>query len=274
MPGVILAVVERPEMAARVLTAVGWLADLTGAARVNVLAIRTPPLATIMPTEQILTREQEARLRAGEQHRIDALEAIFDAWTGTAEGRRIAAEWHDTEGRAAEIVGTWGRRADFIVLKRPWPRDVAPDRQAIHAALFDTGRPVLVVPPKRQPGPFGRRVAIAWRNDGRTTKTVLAAMRWLGRAERIDVLVGAREASPPPHLPDILDEHGLSAALHALPITRHRAFGETLLAQAHALDSDLLVMGAYAHNPAHDLILGGVTRHVLAHAELPVFMRH
>jgi nucleotide-binding universal stress UspA family protein len=36
---------------------------------------------------------------------------------------------------------------------------------------------------------------------------------------------------------------------------------------------DLLVMGAFVH-PVRNLILGGVTRHVLAHAAIPVLMRH
>jgi nucleotide-binding universal stress UspA family protein len=274
MSGVVLAVLEQPDTAARLLDAAWRLAELTRAARVNVLAVRTPPLATIMPTEQILTREQEGRIRAEEGRRAEALRAIFDAWVGTAEERRIAAEWSDVEGRAGEVVGNWGRRADFLVLKRPGLRDPEPDRQALHAALFDTDRPVLIVPRKRSPGPFGRRVAIAWRDDVRTTKAVLAAMRWLGHAERIDVLVGRREGAPEPRLPDILDEHGIGAELHVLAITGQRVFGEVLLAKAHELGSDMLVMGAFARNPARSLILGGVTRHMLAHADLPVFMRH
>ena len=78
----------------------------------------------------------------------------------------------------------------------------------------------------------------------------------------------------PPHLPDIFDEHGIAAKLHVLPITGQQAFGETLLRTAHQLDADMLVMGAFARHPVRSLILGGVTRHMLAHADLPVLMRH
>jgi nucleotide-binding universal stress UspA family protein len=51
-------------------------------------------------------------------------------------------------------------------------------------------------------------------------------------------------------------------------------FGRTLLDTAKALRADLLVMGAYAHSPLREMLLGGVTRYVLAHAEIPVLMRH
>ena len=38
--------------------------------------------------------------------------------------------------------------------------------------------------------------------------------------------------------------------------------------------TDLLVMGAYTHSRMRQLILGGVTRHVLAEATVPLFMAH
>jgi nucleotide-binding universal stress UspA family protein len=274
MPGVILALVESPGTAVPVLTGVQRLAELTGAARVNVLAIRAPPITTIMPTEEVLTPERENRIRARENARTAALRQAYDAWTQVARQVGLEPEWFDIEARADEAVEEWGRRADYVVLKRPWLHDPEPEQQAIHAALFDTDRPVLVIPSEASPRIFGRKVAIAWRNDSRTIRSVLAALRWLGRAERIQVLAGAREGAPPPQLPDILAEHRVEAGLHVLPITGRRAFGEVLLAKAHELGADLLVMGAFVHSPARRLLLGGVTRYMLTNADLPVFMRH
>lgn len=40
------------------------------------------------------------------------------------------------------------------------------------------------------------------------------------------------------------------------------------------MGADLLVTGAYARGRLRGLLLGGVTRHVLAYAELPVLMAH
>lgn len=58
----------------------------------------------------------------------------------------------------------------------------------------------------------------------------------------------------------------IPAELRILPVGR-RLFGEPLLEAAHACDADLLVMGAFVHDPLHRLILGGVTKYMLTQAE-------
>jgi nucleotide-binding universal stress UspA family protein len=270
MSGVILAVLDRPEVAARLFAAAGRLADISGSRRINVLAIRTPPQSTILASEQVLSRREEMRLRESEGERVDELKQVFEAWRSS----NLATEWADVEGLADQVIGEWGRRADFIVLQRPVPHPQDQERRAIHAALFDTDRPVLVVPPEPEPAPFGCQIAIAWRDDGRTIRAVLAGLRCTARAGQVFVLAGTRDETTPPRLPDILEEHGITAALHVLTITGQQAFGEALLRTAHGVGADMLVMGAFARHPLRSLILGGVTRYMLAHADLPVLMRH
>jgi nucleotide-binding universal stress UspA family protein len=272
MSGVILAVPDRPEVALRVLAAAARLAELTRSGRINVLAIRTPPLSTIVPSEEVLTATRERRIRNEESQRANTLKQIFESWYRTSLAPSVTVEWADKEGLADLLVDEWGQRADFIVLKRPMDHQLDQERRAVHAALFDTGRPMLVVPPETSPAPFGRRIAVAWRDDGRTIKAVLSGLRCAAQAEEIHVLAGTRAASQPPRLPDIFEEHAITAELHTLPIMGHQAFGETLLRTAHQLGADMLVMGAFAH-PVRSLILGGVTRYMLAHADLPVLMR-
>ena len=277
MSGVILALLEHPTTAPHTLAAAHNLAARMGHARINVLAIRMPPDATIMPTEEVLTKRQAIEIRAREQHRVHALHTAFAAWEPTARNPKIAIEWADIEGLADALVGEWGRRADAIVIDRPGRHDGVPDRLCMHAALFDTDRPVLAVPP----GPtaaFGERIAIAWRNDKRTDRAVLASLRLLlpdGQLKggQLHVLAGVRAGAAMPVLPAILAEHGIDAVLHVLPIGTG-AFGEALLAKAHAIGADMLVMGAYTHHTWRELVLGGVTRYMLAHADLPVLMRH
>jgi nucleotide-binding universal stress UspA family protein len=274
MSGVILAVPDRPDAAPRVLAGAARLAELTGARRINVLAIRTPPLSTIVPSEEVLTAPREQRIREQESLRTEALKQAFDTWSRRAPAAELNTEWTDIEGLADRLVSEWGRRADFIVLKRPTDHPLEQERLAIHAALFDTGRPVLVVPPDRSAGWFGQRIAIAWRDDERTIKAALSVLRWAAKAREVQVLAGTRDVSRSPRLPAIFEEHGVAARLHVLPITGQQAFGDTLLRTAHQLGADMLVMGAFARHPLRSLILGGVTRHMLAHADLPVLMRH
>ncbi len=225
-----------------------------------------------MPTEEVLTRRKEARLRAQEAARTAALRATFEAWNAAAGIPDSAAEWFDCEAVANGPVAEWGRRADVIVMERPERHDYGPTSQALPAALFETDRPVLVVPPGL-PTPFGRRVAIAWRDDPHATRAVLSALRYASKAVSVHLLAGVRPGSPKPTIPDILVEHGIAADLQIIPIG-NEPFGSTLLARAHELGADMLVMGAYAHSPLRELILGGVTRYVVAHTNLPVLMRH
>jgi hypothetical protein len=56
-----------------------------GGAHINVLVARVPPASTILPSEQVMTRGREVRLRAQESTRSAALKATFDAWNATPE---------------------------------------------------------------------------------------------------------------------------------------------------------------------------------------------
>jgi nucleotide-binding universal stress UspA family protein len=199
------------------------------------------------------------------------LRTTFDAWARTLP-TGLGADWIDTDGIAELVVEDRGRRADFLTIGLPTPQDHASNWRTLRAALFSTDRPVLVVP-SHFLGDFGRRVAIAWRDDERAAKAVLACLRCLKSAEGVFVLAGQRAGAASPVPPAILAEHGVAAELHVLTIGG-RPLGAALLRRAHELQADMLVMGAYQHSPLRELLLGGVTRHMLGHADLPVLLRH
>lgn len=274
MSGVILVYLAQPGAARSLLLAAEHLASLCTAQRINVLAVRRPPVETIIPTEEVLTPEREARLRAEEQQRVTALKTAFDRWGAELPAAGPSTEWFDIEGNAETAITEYGGRADVIVLKRPEDSDPAPQRQAQHAALFEAERPVLVVPPNSTPTDFGRRVLIAWRDDPPTIKAVLWSLHLLDAAERIDIVQGLRAGVTAAGLPEIFHEHGIAATLYNLKLPSAGAFGAAVLTAAETLGSDLLVMGAFAHSPLRNLILGGVTAHMLAEAQIPVLLRH
>ena len=166
-----------------------------------------------------------------------------------------------------------GCRADFIVAAQPALDDDKAARHAFRAALFKTERPLLMLPSSQPAGMFGRNVAIAWRDDPRTLKAVVPAMRLLSEATEVHLLAGARAGSPTPTIPPVLVEHNVPAMLHVLAIGSG-PFGELLLSRARELGADLLIMGAQGHTRLREMLLGGVTSYVVAHAELPVLMRH
>lgn len=272
MPGVIVALLESPDSAPRLLSASERLAELVGGTRIDVLVVRVPPETTILPSEEVLTARKAANIREQEQERAAALRSAFDYWAARTRSEGLSAQWVEREGLVDAVLRKRGATADVIVLRRPETHDRVPTQQELHTALFETDRPVLIIPPG-PPVAFGRRVAIAWRNDRPATRAVLSALRCRVPPEKVFVLAGVREGAPQPTVPDILWEHGIEAELHVLPIGPG-VFGETLLAKAHELGADLIVMGAYRHSPMREFLLGGVTRFMLAHANIPILMRH
>lgn len=270
MSNVILALLTRAETAPAVLAATERLATLLGGARFEVLVMRLPPISTILPTEEVLTREQEQKIRDQENDRAAELHRIFEPWA--ARHAAAASKWIDEEGLPETLVKEWGERADYIVIGQPAAHAHRAEHDALHAALFASERPVLMVPPLAEMD-FGKKVAVAWRDDKFTLHAVMDALHCIPKTADVHVLMGRREGDPPPHIPDVLAEHGVKVTSHELPISKD-VFGAQLLATVHELDADLLVMGAFVHSSWRNLLFGGVTKHMLAHADIPVLMRH
>jgi nucleotide-binding universal stress UspA family protein len=269
MPSVILTYLDQPSTAPALLSAAAHLADLLGDAAIHAVIARTPPEATIMPTEEVLTPQQADHIRARELSRAAALTAAFEDWRPLANH---PAHLADVEAIASDAVAQRGAAADFVVISRPDRHPPGIDPPAIYAALATTDRPILVVPPGAIAA-FGRNVAIAWRDDGRAVKAVLLALRLLSGAAQVNVLQGVRDRSQHLPVPAVFQDHGIAVRMHVLPIGEG-PFGQALLDKAHELGADLLVLGAYYHSPFREMIFGGVTRYMLDHADLPVLMRH
>ncbi len=270
MGEVILAVLDHPETIKSVLSGAARLLDFGGGGRVEALAVRTPPIDTIMFTEQVLTSGEEARLRSAENAWASEVKTVVEQWETEAEAKAIDTDWIDIEGDVAHLVAERGRRSDTVVVAGTASHS-GRSRDALHAAIFDTSRAVLIVPP-HSTGEFGRVVAVAWKDDGRAPKAVLAALPILAKAEAVHVL----QANISQHdiaIPPILQEHGVAAYPHAVP-SQDGPVGARLLTLAHELGADLLVMGAYAHGEWREALLGGVTRYMLDHADLPLLMSH
>ena len=273
MVDVFIAILGRRDTARGVLDAAQCLAGLAGRASVIALAIDTPPPSSPFMAEALMAEMGDVEAaHARDLARLAALKAIFDTWASDARDAGITVQWDAVPGPANQAIEQRGRRGDVIVIARPMEDDDEPTRQGFQAALFRTERPILVVPPEPS-ARFGRCVAVAWRDDGRAVKVLIPALRFLSGAEQFHLLAGVREATPHPSVPAILTDRGINASLHILPIGAG-VFGRMLLEKLHELGADMLVMGAYAHNPLREMVFGGVTRYVLDHADVPVLMRH
>lgn len=177
------------------------------------------------------------------------------------------------------FIGNHGRVFDLIVLGRPGRAPENPRMPPLEAALFESGKPVLIVPqqaPKEPGAPIGKNVLIAWNRSTEQAHTNAYAFPLLKRAELVTVLSVKGSTVPGPSGEDAarhLRRNGIKAKTLSVD-PGGRAAGEIILEQAAALGCDLLVKCAYTQSRLRQMIFGGATRHILANATLPVFMAH
>jgi len=190
-------------------------------------------------------------------------------------GAAVAADFSEVTGPGDEVTALKGRLCDLIVAARPTSGAQAFQGMVLNAALFETGRPVLVAPPVLAET-IGRKVAISWNGSAESARAVGCAMDFIAQAQELTILTAESPRTPMavgPELTAYLSRHGVTAETRAFS-PGDRPVGEGLLKECADLAADLLVMGAYTHSRMRQLILGGVTRHVLEHAEVPLFMAH
>lgn len=232
-------------------------------------------------------------------HRAAAVRAAFDSarialdlpLVERPNPDRVTAErpsvaWTEVVGREDDEIVRQAHLADLIVLARPDDDGSPSAPTCLNAALFESGRPVLVAPPLPagvdktaaaggglpvvEPG---RHVAVAWNASTESTRALTAAMPFLVRADLVLVLSAGADAEPVGPVIDYLALHGVSARAGAAPVDSHHV-GATLLDTATAAGADLMVMGAYSHGRIYEMIVGGATRHVLDNAAIPLLMAH
>ncbi|WP_316976060.1 universal stress protein [Shumkonia mesophila] len=188
------------------------------------------------------------------------------------------AWWREQEGERDAVVGSYGRLFRLIVICRT-PPEVAPDWMgACEAALFYSGRPV-VVSSGRVPETVGETVVVAWNGSTETARTLALGWPILRGARSIHVLSvsgasGGMVAGPSgEEVAAHMAREGLNATARTVP-AKGRSAGTALLAEAHALGADLLVKGAFTRSRLQQMIFGGTTRQILAEADIPVLIAH
>jgi nucleotide-binding universal stress UspA family protein len=175
---------------------------------------------------------------------------------------------------APNSVGEYGRVFDLLVVGRPGTASSEPHRSTLEGALFESGRPVLIAPPKAPPE-LGTITAIIWNGGSETARTIAFAMPLLERARDVVVLAvpGIRWAGPSEiQVARWLRRHGIPARV--VEVKDGKAPGQALLEKAAMLGADLLIKGGYTQSRIRQLIFGSVTTAILAEASLPVLMAH
>ncbi len=271
----LLVVVDGSAAAAARVDYAAALAERHDAHLTGLFTMPLPRMPTFVAAEMSdeIARLQHEMVRR--QH--DKAQKVFEDSVARA-GRFDRAEWRATAGDPDLATEMAVRYADLVIAGQPDPDDHQDvGRVHLHALLLGSGRPVLVVPYAFRLRALEDRVVVAWNGSREAARAVADAMPVLEAAKQVTVLV----IDPGPELGD---EPGADITLHlarhhiAVEVAHVQAGslepGAALLSRAADLGADLIVMGAYGRPRLRELVLGGVTRHVLHHMTVPVLMSH
>lgn len=206
---------------------------------------------------------------AEERQRVAAVKQAFDQ---RASG--LTSEWRTADDSGPTAIGTIGRAYDLIVLPQPGALPKMPE-SVFETALFDSGRPILVVPPAAT-NMVGTRILFAWNGSTESARAISLAMPVMAGAEAIEVLSVEGAMVPGPTSAEIaesLRSHGLNVtSQHVKPGAK--SAGQTIIDRAQSLGADLIVKGAYTQSRLRQMIFGGVTRDLILSSPLPVLFSY
>jgi nucleotide-binding universal stress UspA family protein len=180
---------------------------------------------------------------------------------------------------APQILSTLARRFDLSVFMQSEPDGVDND-DMIETSLFESGRPLIVVPYIQKEGLELNHVVCCWDGSRAAARAINDAMPLLVRAATVDLLIVLNEKTN--SAPNVirgaeiakhLARHDVKVQVTTIPAADIDV-ANAILSYVADVSGTLIVMGGYGHAKLREVILGGVTRDMLKSMTVPVFMSH
>lgn len=201
-----------------------------------------------------------------------------------AETARLCAasglswEWRtEEEQEHEEAIHKYALLADLLIVGQS---ESVQDNHLVSVerpeeAALKAGCPVLVLPAVGEYAQT-RRALVAWKESPEANRALRESLGVLSRAEKVFVLgIDDPETAQAPGTSVIayLKRHNIEAELRT-DFGKESDAGPTILAQARALDCDLVVMGAWGRSRLASLLFGSATAYMLDHADRALLMAH
>ncbi len=186
----------------------------------------------------------------------------------------LTISWSVADGRQADVIGVQGRLASVVAVAQP-DHDSNLGQNTLEAALFNTGRPVLLCPTTPVSN-LDDNVAIAWNGSAESSRAVAACGSIIAEAKKVTVLAAEDAENLELSAEDLivhLKDHEIDATAVSVK-SKDSSIGESILAAAKESGADLLIMGAYGRSRGRSLVMGGVTQWIIDHTDLPVLLVH
>jgi len=201
-------------------------------------------------------------------------------WRELCRRHEVAGELELPQGAYVPTLARRSLLSDLLVSPLPMDSPQAPTVAGeLSRALFAGSAPLLLVP-QGYAGNFDfRSIAIGWNGSPEALRAIHAALPLLREADDVTVFDGDRARPPgmPPALPPLplrewFGRQGIR--FHWVGFDPEQDIGPALHGEAQARHAELLVMGAWGRSRMSELVLGGATRWLLAHARMPLLLAH
>jgi nucleotide-binding universal stress UspA family protein len=244
-------------------------------ARLDALYVADLPATAFSLPEAVPVQLEET------QRRVVEAQAHQGNWQQVLATHGLIGAWRVTQGDTVQTVSQAASGYDLLVMERSQHRSDAPvGFGSVSRCVFASGRPVLVVPDVAPVASLGAKVLVAWNGSRESALALASAVPVLQKAEQVHVLDGSEMNAemlpvlPPPGLVDWLQRRGIHASIEVLDTGPNHAAGAALLDAAHRVGADLIVMGAWSRSRLAQMVLGGTTRHLFMHGDVPMLVAH
>lgn len=268
----ILAILTSAASVAACLDASAAAARSLGLQDLEVLYVMVDPRHIVAAAEEIDFQLMRESREGTAKERELAVRAEYDKWITANRSSDLAIEWKEIVGREEPSVLKEAQAADVLVLVEASDHNLDAG-DARHAAIFRSGKPLLLVHPNwtAAPGTTFRRIAVGISRGDAAKHAIAAAEPLLKAADRIITLRAGDDPDPPPEALLLLQSWGLPLESQHIPDGHP---GTELVRAADAAEADLLVVGAYRHSEILEWILPSTTRQILRAADLPLLVMH
>jgi len=225
-----------------------------------------------IPPEVIETQQRDSE---------NAAKAAIDRFTAAASRAGISAEpltLSASLAGAGDQFGRIARRFDLAVVAQAEPQKSEVEELIAESTLFESGRPVIVVPYIQKTPLKLDRVMVCWDGSRPATRAIADSMPLLERAGLVELVIVANERGKQDEIAGA--DMGQHLARHGLKVDVKRIAGgdidvaDTLLSHAADSAADFIVMGGYGHSRLREFVLGGVTHSILRSMTAPALMAH
>jgi nucleotide-binding universal stress UspA family protein len=180
-------------------------------------------------------------------------------------------------GYAAKKFAEMARRYDLSIVGQQPTDELAPEL-IVESALFESGRPVLIVPYIQTESLKLDTVLMCWDGSRAAARALADAGPFISRAKSLQLVIVEGESGKGDELPGADIAQHLARRRLSINVKRLDRGSidvpNVILSYAADSSADLIVMGGYGHSRFREFVLGGVTRTMLASMTVPVLMSH